>query len=533
MMIDFSKKRFLVVDDFSEFRSSIRGILRLFAVQYVDTAANGDEVLELCRRNRYDVILHDYNLGDGLNGQQVLEQLYAEQLLSPHCIFIMVTAENTQAMVLAALECQPDDYLTKPFNKVALQTRLERLIRRKKILAPVLNAIEAKDPAGVLQACQAIEQQKSRHGLLCLTYKADALQELGRYQELEQLLETQARSRPTSWNLQALARLWLRQGRLEQVTRLLNAAVRQFPMMPELHDIRAELATAQNDFAATLEALKEAIALSPNTLRRQVHLISQAWMNDEHTTALQTLRRAWEVGRHSAVFDPELLWLHASILAQSSAAARQGSFADDIEHWLNSLERTYRQTLKVQPAVALLRMEEARRTDNAPSSTDLQTLIARLNEHKHEYAAITLLQLGDWLAALGETAAAHSFWGFCAQRHAGTPKVLEQVSARCPNLDLQPLQQAVLDSRAATALHYQEQFDEAQSLFEHAVQQTPQLIELNMAAARLYQDLLTQQKTHTQQQLSDCLQRIDRLSTLEPEFVDFMLMHSALELSPW
>ncbi len=141
-MIDFSKKRFLVVDDFSEFRSSIRGILRLLGVQTIDTAANGNEVLELCRRHRYDVILHDYNLGEGLNGQQVLEQLHTENLLSPHCIFIMVTAENTQAMVLAALECEPDDYLTKPFNKVALQTRLERLVRRKQVLAPVLKALE-------------------------------------------------------------------------------------------------------------------------------------------------------------------------------------------------------------------------------------------------------------------------------------------------------------------------------------------------------------------------------------------------------
>ena len=176
--------------------------MRLLAVQDIDTAANGNEVLELCRRNRYDVILHDYNLGDGLDGQQVLEQLYAENLLAPHCIFIMVTAENTQAMVLAALECQPDDYLTKPFNKVALQTRLERLIRRKRVLKPVLDAKEANNPTGVLQACLAIEQQEPRHAVLCHTYRADALCELGRYKDLEQLLETQARSRPSSWNLQ-------------------------------------------------------------------------------------------------------------------------------------------------------------------------------------------------------------------------------------------------------------------------------------------------------------------------------------------
>lgn len=75
--MDLSKKRFLVVDDFSEFRSSIRGILRLLGVQHIDTAANGQDVLELCRRNSYDIILHDYNLGEGVSGQQVLERLHA------------------------------------------------------------------------------------------------------------------------------------------------------------------------------------------------------------------------------------------------------------------------------------------------------------------------------------------------------------------------------------------------------------------------------------------------------------------------
>ena len=397
----------------------------------------------------------------------------------------------------------------------------------------MLNAIEANNPTLVLQTCQAIEQQEPRHAVLCLTYKADALEQLGRYQELEQLLETQARSRPTSWNLQALARLWLRQGRLQQVERLLNAAVRQFPMMPELHDSRAELAALQNDFAATFEALKEAVALSPNTLRRQINLTSQAWMHEDHKTALQALRRCWEVGRHATLFDPELLWQQASILAQSTGSAQHTEFSEDIEHWLSSIERTYRHTAKVQPAAAVLRLEEQRRKGTVPSNADLSPLIANLNAYKHEYAAITLLQLGDWLAKLGDTAAAQSFWQFCAQRHAGTPMVLEQVNTRYPSLDAQPLQQALLHSRNATALHYQEQFTEAQALFEQALQVAPDLIELNIAAARLFQDQLAQQNNNAEQRLNDCLQRIDRLSTLDPNFVDFTRMQSALELAPW
>lgn len=525
-MIDFSKKRFLVVDDFSEFRSSIRGILRLLGVQHIDTAANGTDVLELCRRHRYDVILHDYNLGDGLNGQQVLEQLHAEHLLSAHCIFIMVTAENTQAMVLAALECEPDDYLTKPFNKVTLQTRLERLARRKHVLAPVLNALEAGDSLAVLQTCQAIAQQEPRHAVLCHRYMADALHALSRYTELEQLLEQQARSRPTGWNLQALARLWLRQGRLDQVTRLLTAAVRQLPMMPELRDMQAELAALKNDLPATLDALQQAVTLSPNTMRRQIKLSSQAWLNDDIQTTQHALRQCWEAGRYSATFDPELLWQLASILSQ---ATTQHKLPDEAQQWLGIIEKNYRQSLHVQPAAAVLRLEEQRRKGTAGTAVDIQPLL----EHKNDYAAITLIQLGDWLALYGNKQDAQVLWQFCAQRYAGTSALLERISTRVPNLDLQPLQHALVLSRQATALHFQEKGDEAQVLFEQALQQAPDLIELNMAAARLFQDQFKQQLSGAEQRLSACLQRIGSLSKIDPDCVDFIEMQSSLELSPW
>lgn len=529
-MIDFSKKRFLVVDDFSEFRSSIRGILRLLGVQHIDTAANGIDVLELCRRNRYDVILHDYNLGDGLNGQHVLEQLHAEKLLSAHCIFIMVTAENTQAMVLAALECEPDDYLTKPFNKVTLQTRLERLIRRKHVLASVLKALEAGDSLTVLQTCQAIAQQEPRHAVLCHRYMADALHALGRYAELEQLLEQQARSRPTGWNLQALAKLWLRQGRLDQVTRLLTAAVRQLPMMPELRDMQAELAVLKNDLPATLDALQHAVTLSPNTMRRQITLASQAWLNDDIQTAVHALRQCWEVGRHSATFDPELLWQLVSILSQ---AATHHKLPDEAQQWLGIIEKNYRQTQQIQPAAALLRLEEQQRKGTARATGDVQTLSEALLEHQQDFAAITLIQLGDWLAQHGNSQAAQSLWQHCAQRYAGTSAVLAKISTRLPHLDVQPLQQALTLSRQAAALHFQEQSEAAQALFEQALALAPHMIELNMAAARLFQDQFKQQHAAAEQRLNACLQRIGNLSKIDPDSVDFIHMQSSLELSPW
>lgn len=528
-MIDFSKKHFLVVDDFSEFRSSIRGILRLLGVQHIDMAANGNEVLELCRQKRYDVILHDYNLGDGLNGQQVLEQLHAEQLLSPHCIFIMITAENTQAMVLAALECQPDDYLTKPFNKVTLQTRLERAMRRKRVLAPVLNAVESGDTLAVLQACQVLIEQDPRYAVLCHNHLASALHDLGRYQELAAFLEEQARSRPTGWNLQALAQLWLRQGNLEQASRLLTAAVRQFAMMPELLDMQAELAILNNDLPATVERLQQAVHMSPNTLRRQIKLIDYAWLNNDSASAQHAVRQIWEIGRYTHTFDAELLWQLASML---SAEAPNNRKLDEAQHWLTLLERNHKDQAHLLPAVALLRAVEQHRKNPASTTPDITALLLSIEQHQYHYSGVTLLQLGDWADHLGESAAAHQLWQFCAQRHAATLGILEQVRTRLPLYDVHPLESAVQLTRQATALHYQEQGEQAHHLFEQALQHAPLLIALNMAAARLYQDQLKQQP-EARQRLEACLQRISRLSPIEADAIDFTHMQTALELNPW
>ncbi len=74
-MQDYSNKRFLVVDDFSDFRTSMKSMLRDIGAKDVDTADRGEDALALCRHKRYDIILHDYNLGAGKNGQQVLEEL--------------------------------------------------------------------------------------------------------------------------------------------------------------------------------------------------------------------------------------------------------------------------------------------------------------------------------------------------------------------------------------------------------------------------------------------------------------------------
>ena len=119
--------RILIVDDFADFRRGMRKILESIGVKFIDEAEDGENAVKSMKRQAYDIVLCDYNLGfDKKDGQQVLEEAKHLGLIRYSSIFIMLTAENTMPMVMGAVEYQPDDYLIKPITKDILKTRMEK-----------------------------------------------------------------------------------------------------------------------------------------------------------------------------------------------------------------------------------------------------------------------------------------------------------------------------------------------------------------------------------------------------------------------
>ena len=130
----YSQMRCLVVDDMPDVRVAITGMLRVFGVQNIDVVANGEQAMEACFNTHYHMVLCDYNLGPGRDGQQVLEELRYRNRLNNTSIFVMITAESSREMVLGALEYQPDDYVTKPITQALLRQRLDRVLLRHREL---------------------------------------------------------------------------------------------------------------------------------------------------------------------------------------------------------------------------------------------------------------------------------------------------------------------------------------------------------------------------------------------------------------
>jgi CheY-like chemotaxis protein len=111
-----AKLRALVIDDLQTMRQNIRTQLGQLGIEQVDQAATPDDAIKCIRKASYDVIVCDYNLNKETNGQQMLEFLRSNKMLSPTSMFFMVTAESSYDSVASTAEFQPDAYMVKPLT---------------------------------------------------------------------------------------------------------------------------------------------------------------------------------------------------------------------------------------------------------------------------------------------------------------------------------------------------------------------------------------------------------------------------------
>jgi two-component system cell cycle response regulator len=120
--------RVLVVDDSATNRMLIR--LRLNAAYYeVIEARDGEEALALAASDPPDLVLLDLGL-PGIDGFETCRRLKREAATAQVPV-VMLTASDGRADRVRGLETGADDFLTKPFDDVALLSRVASLTRMK------------------------------------------------------------------------------------------------------------------------------------------------------------------------------------------------------------------------------------------------------------------------------------------------------------------------------------------------------------------------------------------------------------------
>ncbi len=131
-------KKVLVVDDEKLIVKGIKFSLEQDDME-VDCAYDGEEALELLKKNEYDIVLLDLMLPK-IGGYEVCQQLREFSQVP----VIMLTAKGDDMDKILGLEYGADDYVTKPFNILEVKARIKAILRRTehKKAAPEVNSNE-------------------------------------------------------------------------------------------------------------------------------------------------------------------------------------------------------------------------------------------------------------------------------------------------------------------------------------------------------------------------------------------------------
>lgn len=316
---DYSQYRFMVVDDFANFRNTLWKMLSDLGAKHVDKCANGRDAVKMCHEVNYDVIISDYNLGEGQNGQQILEEVRQKRLLKYTSAFIITTAEVSKDIVLSAIEYQPDSYLAKPFTLEVLKKRIDNTLKQKQELASILSALDKEDKSGALLACEEHIKTASKYTNWCLKTKVELLFDTREYKQALEVCRHALSNKHLDWAELFQGKILVELEQYDKAKEVLEDLLKKNPMSMAAYDWLAKICQNKDDTEQAQILLEKALSLSSKSVKRQKQYAKVCSENNDLDKAAQAFRKTIGLATHSIHHSAENTFDLAQCLTDAAA----------------------------------------------------------------------------------------------------------------------------------------------------------------------------------------------------------------------
>ncbi|MBX3631084.1 MAG: response regulator [Nitrosomonas sp.] len=414
-------KSVLIVDDYDKMRLLIREMLMPLGPAKVAMARNGKEAIELLEGNAFDIVLCDYKLGNGRDGQQVLEEARHRNLLSHAAIFFIVTTENASKMVMGAIDHLPDDYISKPFTQSQIQTRLEKASRRKAKLEEIAEAVNAKNFSKALNICDQ-KLREETYGLIEVQkIKGDLLCKLGRLDEAERYYIDLLKDRDIPWVRLALGKVYFQKQNYAEAEVQFELLINENPAYIHALDWLADTLEVQGQLERSQHMLERAIDLSPKSPVRQRKLGAIAFRNGAYDIAEEAYGNAILTGRNSCFGN----------LADAAGLTRSLINQDKIKEAFESIEnikQDFKNNPDAQLYIALSKSILYRETNDLDEcGKNLDIVFKNLNKRAGALHPETALEIAQTCLTLDNHELTNKIIKQLVNDHSENEKLLDQV----------------------------------------------------------------------------------------------------------
>lgn len=481
----YASKKCLVIDDFPEIRGSLMRSLRNFGVESVDTAADGEEAVKLCSQNHYDIVICDYNLGSGKDGQQVLEEIRYLRVLLMTSLFVMLTGESSREMVLGALECQPDDYITKPYTEASLRTRLNRAFIRHDALLHIKKAISDGDYQKAVDGCNEMIKAGSRYTNDCIKMKGQLLFLLRQLAEAKQLYESVLDKKPLVWAKLGMGKTLLEMGKLDAAEDILGEVIEEDTRYIEAHDLLADVFIARNDTVSAQKTIEKASQVSPKSVQRHRKLAELADTNGDDELSAKSHQNAIRWAANSCHESPQDYFSYAR---KVSDVVRGGNSPGDgnamVKQAINYLDRArkrYGNTPEVEAQALMVEAQLFHSQGNKGKAEESAAKAKDLYQNLKSPSVDASLELARTLHAMSEEEQARTILTSLVAQHPHNKKLLHIIDG----ITGEPISEggkvlATKLTKTGISSYEGKDFDAAIEVFNQAINAYPKHIGLNL-----------------------------------------------------
>jgi len=530
----FGRLSYLIVDDFENFRLSMRQMLRGCGADKIELVANASAAVQYCAYNHVDVVLCDYNLGEGKNGQHILEELRHKKLLKRSSLFLMVTAETSKEMVMGAREYQPDGYLTKPINRAMLEKRLGDLIAQRNALLPINREIHRENFPEAISLCLQILPLQPRYKTWLMKTLADLYYQVGDFSHALKIYDDVLGQRDLSWARLGRGKILIANQNYDDAVTTLKDLVSNHPDYMEAYDLLAEALEKQGRPTQAQQVLEKAAEHSPNALLRHKYLATLAAANQDMSTASDAWRQTVTLGTYSIHDSSEhylALGQSLSDLSEGDSSSEGAVHADEALTILRRMEKRFAEqdNIKLRSRIVQSRVHAGQGRMNEAEKA-IESVADAIDPDTMDPEAG--LDYAKTLFRLGREDEAKKLLNTLASRCSDNPPLLQKIENLLdePVGFRQKLQARTLNRDGIKAFEAG-RLDEAVSTFNQALDIVPSHAALNL---NLVQVLLKQyQQTPGDRELLErcnrCLEQLADLPEQHRQYRRFISLRKKLE----
>jgi len=339
-MSELSDIRALLIEPHQGMRVSLHNMLNLCGITKIEHALTAGTAVRNIQAKVYDLILCEYDLGVGQDGQQLLEDMRHHKLAPLSTIFIMVTAERSYAKVVSAAELAPSDYLLKPFTADMLLERVIKALEKRKAFVEVYNLMEAGSIAEAITACHHGEREYPKYAIDFMRLRAELHVVLGEAAEAEELYTHLFELKAVAWARLGLAKTLFMQGKYQEAEAILKSLVAENNKYMDAYDWLAKTHEMIGELPEAKEVLDTAVGVSPHAVRRLRNLGRIAMETGDIETAENVFKKVVSKAKFSEFRDPEDHLNLVNALVKKGDTEQAKSVIRDMEKNMSGLKKT-------------------------------------------------------------------------------------------------------------------------------------------------------------------------------------------------